>query len=131
MYFPSKHTHVLVHICSNLGISDRDSRIGNFHFNLNGSRHFALSHTNNVCLRPDRDLRDPSTHRASEQKIVVNRYADPNPSDRPTIAVVFAHANGYSKEIWHPIMRQLRKIFCHQRSSSGRWIVETRATALW
>lgn len=54
----------------------------------------------------------PSTYRSSEQKIVVNRYSDPKPTPgRAKIAVIFAHANGYHKEIWGPVLRRVKDMF--------------------
>ncbi|RUP50663.1 Alpha/beta hydrolase family-domain-containing protein [Jimgerdemannia flammicorona] len=50
----------------------------------------------------------PETHRSTEQKLVVNRYVDPAAKGNSTICFLFCHANGYHKELWHPIMRRLR-----------------------
>ncbi|RUO96000.1 Alpha/Beta hydrolase protein [Jimgerdemannia flammicorona] len=54
----------------------------------------------------------PQTHRASEQKLVVNRYMFPSAGYRkPKIAVLFMHAIGFTKEMWHPIMQRLLENF--------------------
>ncbi|RUS20554.1 hypothetical protein BC937DRAFT_94948, partial [Endogone sp. FLAS-F59071] len=69
----------------------------------------------------------PSTYRSSEQKIAVNRYSDPKPTPgRAKIAIVFAHANGYHKELWGPVLRRVRGMFCDGKAYELEFWSESR-----
>ncbi|OZJ06662.1 hypothetical protein BZG36_00447 [Bifiguratus adelaidae] len=68
----------------------------------------------------------PKTHKGEQLKLVVNHY--PSTTTAPhTVVCLFAHANGYTKESWIPVIERLKDAWKNRSDSAlDIWTYDSR-----